>query len=73
MLKSNLLSTTAVIITALVIATSALQAGTPAGAAPAPLAGGGLLYLAVGGSAAGAWLSVKALAKWFQTRNKNPD
>ena len=38
-------------------------------AAPAPLAGGGLIYLAAGGSVAGIWLAVKMIAKKLRGRD----
>lgn len=68
---SNLVSASGVGLIALLIATSALQAG--ADIAPAPLAGAGLLYFAVSASAAGAWIAAKVIGNRIRRRRDKQD
>ncbi len=52
---------------AFALSATSLYAGTAP--APAPLAGGGLIYLATGGLAGGLWLTAKTLGKKLRNRN----
>lgn len=49
-------------ISTLGIAATALEAGSGVGAAPAPLAGAGLTYLAAIGGASGVWVAIRKFA-----------